>query len=150
MFVLKGKEELMAKKGQELGTSEWFEIDQKRINDFAHATGDHQFIHVNPELAKLTPMGTTIAHGFLTLSLMPVLLDTIWKVEGVKMAINYGTNKVRFTSPVLVNSKIRLKATLTEVEEIEFGVQVTISCLFEREGQEKPVCFAESLIRLFF
>lgn len=152
MLVIQGKEELFAKKGQDLGTSEWLLIDQTRINAFADATGDHQFIHVNPEMAKFTPMGTTIAHGFLTLSLMPVLLDKIWQVNGVKMGINYGTNKVRFASPVLVNSKIRLKATLLEIEEVQngAGVQITVNCVFEIEGQEKPACIAESLVRLYF
>lgn len=152
MLVIQGKEELFAKKGQDLGVSEWLLIDQTRINAFADATGDHQFIHVNPEMAKFTPMGTTIAHGFLTLSLMPVLLDKIWQVNGVKMGINYGTNKVRFASPVLVNSKIRLKATLLEIEEVQngAGVQITVNCVFEIEGQEKPACIAESLVRLYF
>ncbi len=152
MLIIQGKEELFAKKGQDLGVSDWLLIDQARINLFAEATGDYQFIHVNPEMAKFTPMGTTIAHGFLTLSLMPVLLDKIWEIKGVKMGINYGTNKVRFTAPVLVNSKVRLKANLLEVEEVQngLGVQITVNCVFEIEGQEKPACVAESLVRLYF
>ncbi|TAE73187.1 MAG: MaoC family dehydratase [Bacteroidetes bacterium] len=152
MLVIEGKNDLFSKKGQDLGVSDWFLIDQARINAFADATGDHQFIHVNPEMAKFTPMGTTIAHGFLTLSLMPVLLEKIWEIKGVKMGINYGTNKVRFTAPVLVNSKIRMKANLLEVEEVQngLGVQITVNCIFEIEGQEKPACIAESLVRLYF
>lgn len=151
MRIVKGLEELQALVGQEIGYSDWIKIEQDRIQAFADATLDHQWIHLDEEKAKkMSPFGTTIAHGFLTLSLMPYLMDQVWKIEGAKMGVNYGTNKVRFMSPVPVNSKVRLKATLSSLEEIEGGVQMVVTATYEREGQEKPVCVAEAVSRLYF
>jgi acyl dehydratase len=152
MLTVNGLDELRSYVGKEIGTSEWFEITQEKINQFAEATGDHQWIHVNVEMAKqFSPFKTTIAHGFMTLSLMPMLMEKIWKIEGVKMGVNYGTNKVRFTAPVPVNSKIRLKASLANLQDIENGgVQITTNAVFEREGQEKPVCVAEAISLMYF
>lgn len=150
MKTINGIEELNSLIGQELGVSEWLTITQERINAFADATGDHQWIHVDAEkAAKLTPFGSTIAHGFLTLSLMPQFSYELYEIKGVQMALNYGTNKVRFISPVPVNSRIRMRATLQSVEPVEGGVQMTVLGTFEREGQEKPVCVAEALTRIY-
>lgn len=150
MRTVNGLEELKALVGQEIGTSEWMKIDQQRINDFADATLDHQWIHINEEKAKMTPMGSTIAHGFLTLSLLPNFMEEIWKIDGIKMGINYGLNKVRFTAMVPVNSRIRMKATLNSLEDVSGGVQMTVTAIFEIEGNDKPACIAESLTRLYF
>jgi acyl dehydratase len=135
--------------GQELGVSDWITIDQERINLFAQATGDHQWIHVDPEKAKSGPFGTTIAHGFLTLSLLPELNAQAFKVSDTRMGVNYGLNKVRFTSPVPVNSRVRGRFKLVAYEPIEGGAQVTTEVTIEREGSAKPVCIAESLARRF-
>ena len=137
--------------GQEIGVSDWLEITQERINQFADATGDHQWIHVNVEMAKqMMPGGKTIAHGFMTLALLPRLQHQMYTVNGIKLAINYGLNKVRFPAPVPVGSKIRLTATLLDVEEVKGGaVQVVASGVMEREGSDKPVCVLESLTRLY-
>lgn len=143
-------EELRAGVGEQLGHSDWLEIDQKRIDLFAEATGDHQWIHVDPERAAAGPFGTTIAHGYLTLSLLPVLVPQILRVENVKMGINYGTNKVRFPSPVPVGSRLRASAVLKDVAEAGGGVQITTLVTIEREGGEKPACVAESLSRYYF
>jgi acyl dehydratase len=134
----------------EFGPSEWLEIDQERINRFAEATDDPQWIHVDPVRAAAGPFGTTIAHGFLTLS----LLVRFWYEVGPKddeyrMGINYGTNKVRFPSPVPVGSRIRGRFTVVAIEEIEGGVQLTLNGIAEREGQEKPVCAAELVFRQY-
>jgi acyl dehydratase len=152
MLTVNGLDELRSYVGKEIGASEWFEITQEKINQFAEATGDHQWIHVNVEMAKqFSPFKTTIAHGFMTLSLMPMLMEKIWKIEGAKMGVNYGTNKVRFTAPVPVNSKIRLKASLANLQDIDNGgVQLTTNAVFEREGQEKPVCVAEAISLMYF
>jgi acyl dehydratase len=136
--------------GDEFGPSEWLEIDQERINRFAEATDDPQWIHVDPVRAAAGPFGTTIAHGFLTLS----LLVRFWYEVGPKddeyrMGINYGTNKVRFPSPVPVGSRIRGRFTVVAIEEIEGGVQLTLNGIAEREGQEKPVCAAELVFRQY-
>lgn len=143
-------DELKAAVGEQLGYSDWLEIDQKRIDLFADATGDHQWIHVDPEKAAAGPFGTTIAHGYLTLSLLPLLVPQVMKVENVKMGINYGTNKVRFPAPVPVGSRLRATAALKEVTEAGGGVQVTATVSVEREGGDKPVCVAESVSRYFF
>ncbi|MER7517680.1 MaoC family dehydratase [Streptomyces sp. NPDC126499] len=148
--IFTSAEELRAGVGEQLGYSDWLEIEQKRIDQFAEATGDHQWIHVDPERAAAGPFGTTIAHGYLTLSLLPVLVPQIMRVEGMKMGINYGTNKVRFPSPVPVGSRLRATAVLTEVTEAGGGVQVTATVTVEREGGDKPVCVAESVSRYFF
>lgn len=149
--VFTSADELRAGIGEQLGHSEWLEIDQKRIDLFAEATGDHQWIHVDPERAARGPFGTTIAHGYLTLSLLPVLVPQIVLVENVKMGINYGTNKVRFPSPVPVGSRLRASAVLRDVTPASGGAQqVTVEVTVEREGGDKPVCVAESVSRYYF
>ncbi|MFD7091289.1 MaoC family dehydratase [Streptomyces sp. NPDC059896] len=148
--IFTSAEELRAGIGERLGHSEWLEIDQKRIDLFAEATGDHQWIHVDPERAAAGPFGTTIAHGYLTLSLLPVFVPQILRVENVRMGINYGTNKVRFPSPVPVGSRLRASAVLTDVAEAGGGVQLTTLVTVEREGGEKPACVAESVSRFYF
>ena len=135
--------------GKEIGSSNWHEITQERINTFAEATDDHQWIHVDPEMAAQGPFGTTIAHGYLTLSLAPVLMSEIWEFEDVQMGINYGLNRVRFPAPVPVGSKVRATAKLQSVDEIPNGVQIVVECTFEREGGDKPVCVAETVSRLY-
>ncbi|MGV9315127.1 MaoC family dehydratase [Streptomyces sp. NPDC003691] len=142
--------ELAAGVGEPLGHSDWLEIDQKRIDLFAEATGDHQWIHVDPVRAADGPFGTTIAHGYLTLSLLPLLVPQVLRVEGMRMGLNYGTDKVRFPAPVPVGSRLRAGVTLGRVEEAGGGVQVTALVTVEREGGEKPVCVAESLSRYYF
>jgi len=137
--------------GKELGKSEWLTIDQQRINQFAECTGDHQFIHVHPEKAKLTPFGTTIAHGFLSLSLVPMLMENIMIMpQGLKMAVNYGLDSVRFIQPVKVNSKVRLVVTLTHATEKSPGQWLLKArAVLEIEGQEKPAYIAEPLTLCF-
>ncbi|MFF6778240.1 MaoC family dehydratase [Streptomyces sp. NPDC012637] len=148
--IFTSADELRAGVGEQLGHSEWLEIEQKRIDQFAEATGDHQWIHVDPERAAAGPFGRTIAHGYLTLSLLPTLVPQIMRVEGMKMGLNYGTNKVRFPAPAPVGSRLRATAVLTEVTEAGGGVQVTATVTVEREGGDKPVCVAESVSRYYF
>lgn len=135
--------------GQHLATSPWVTIDQRRIDLFAEATGDHQWIHVDAARAAAGPYGTTIAHGFLTLSLLPELNARAMVIDDVKMGVNYGLNKVRFTSPVPVGSRLRAKITLKAYEPIAGGAQVTTEVVIEREGGDKPVCIAEAVSRRF-
>ena len=143
--------ELTAAVGQELGTSDWLEVDQKRIDLFADATGDHQWIHVDPEKAAAGPFGSTIAHGYLTLSLLPSLVPQVMRVEGMRMGVNYGVNKVRFPAPVPVGSRLRGRVELTEVTETkDGGVQIAAKVTVEREGGDRPVCVAESLSRYYW
>jgi acyl dehydratase len=142
--------ELPALKGQELGASEWFDITQDRVNTFADATDDHQWIHVDIERAKAqSPFGGPIAHGFLTLSLIVPMYGQILRVTDAKMGVNYGLNKVRFPAPVPVGAKVRMLATLKDVEEVPGGLQLTIGAVIEREGGDKPVCVAEPLFRVY-
>ncbi|MFF9036978.1 MaoC family dehydratase [Streptomyces sp. NPDC014892] len=148
--IFTSAEELKAAVGESLGYSDWLEVDQKRIDLFAEATGDHQWIHVDPEKAAAGPFGTTIAHGYLTLSLLPLFVPQVLKVDNAKMGVNYGTNKVRFPAPVPVGSRLRATATLQDVTEVGGGVQVTAAVVVEREGGEKPVCVAESVSRFYF
>ncbi len=143
--------ELVAAQGEVLGSSDWQTITQDAVNLFADATGDHQWIHVDPERAKEGPFGATIAHGFMTLSLLPVLMHQIYSVEGVKLAINYGLNKVRFPAPVPVGAKVRGTSTLTKAEDLGNGaLQLTVSTTVEVEGGDKPACVAESILRYMF
>ena len=136
--------------GKELGTSEWYEVTQEHVNLFADATGDHQWIHVDPERAtKESPFGGPIAHGYLTLSLLVPLFGGVLRVTDTVMGVNYGLNKVRFPSPVPVGSKVRLTATLSNIEDIAGGKQLTFSCVIEREGGDKPVCIAEPVYRYY-
>ncbi|KXO93996.1 MaoC family dehydratase [Tsukamurella pseudospumae] len=143
MRVLNGLEELQAAVGEHLGYSDWVEIDQKRIDMFAEATGDHQWIHVDPEKAKAGPFGTTIAHGYLTLSLIPMLTWQIYTVEGTKMGVNYGSNKVRFPAPVPVGSRVRAGVELLSVTPGGGGQQVIAKVTIEIEGGERPACVGE-------
>ncbi|MGW1890959.1 MaoC family dehydratase [Streptomyces sp. NPDC002004] len=148
--IFTSADELRAAVGEPMGPSDWLEIDQKRIDLFADATGDHQWIHVDPEKAAAGPFGTTIAHGYLTLSLLPALVPQVMRVEGMRMGINYGTEKVRFPAPVPVGSRLRATAVLKDVTEAGGGVQVTAAVTVEREGGDKPVCVAESVSRYYF
>ncbi len=141
--------ELPNLKGTELGVSDWFEVTQERVNLFADATDDHQWIHVDVEKAKQGPFGATIAHGYLSLSLLPSFMVELFRVDGLAMGINYGLNKVRFPSPVPVGSKVRLTASLKDVEEVAGGLQLTLSAVIEREGGDKPVCIAEPIYRYY-
>ena len=137
--------------GKELGRSEWLTIDQERINQFAECTGDHQFIHVDPAKAKLTPFGSTIAHGFLSLSLVPMLMEKIMIMpQGLKMAVNYGLDSVRFIQPVKVNSKVRLVVSLVDANEKKPGQWLLkAKVVLEIEGSEKPAYIAEQLTLCF-
>lgn len=136
--------------GQEVAVSDWITITQERVNRFAEATDDHQWIHVDVERAQTGPFGGPIAHGFLTLSLLPVFLESAFAVNGVRMGVNYGLNRVRFTAPVPVGSRLRARLTLQATEPIEQGGhQMTWAVVVEREGADKPVCFAESLVRQY-
>jgi len=148
--VLDGLDEVKAAVGRDLGTCDWMEITQERVDQFAEATGDHQWIHVDPERAVAGPFGGTIAHGYLTLSLSNAFLPDIVEFRGVSMGINYGTGKVRFPAPVPVGSRIRGRATMQSVEDVAGGVQTTIVITVEIEGNEKPGCVVESLSRLYF
>ena len=147
--VFKDVDDLKGAVGEQLGYSDWVEIEQSRIDQFAEATGDHQWIHVDPERAKEGPFKTTIAHGYLTLSLLPLFGPQLMAVEGMKMGVNYGTNKVRFPAPVPVGSRLRATAKVTNVEDVPGGVQVTVAFSVEREGGDKPVCVAESVSRYY-
>jgi acyl dehydratase len=144
--------ELATKVGENIGQSEWLTVDQDMINKFADATGDHQFIHVNEEMAKMTPFGGTIAHGFLTLSLFPVLMEKsdCPKIDGVKMGVNYGGNKTRFLAPVRSGSRVRAHFKLLELLEKRPGQwQQTLEYSLEIEGQDKPALIAEWVTQIF-
>jgi acyl dehydratase len=135
--------------GTSLGHTDWIEIDQKRIDLFADATGDHQWIHVDPERAAAGPFRTTVAHGYLTLSLLPALVAGRFSVEGARMGVNYGLNRVRFPAPVPAGSRVRGLIELVSVEEVSGGVQVVARVTVEREGGDKPVCVAETVSRIY-
>ncbi|MBX9365487.1 MaoC family dehydratase [Streptomyces massasporeus] len=148
-ITVNGLDELKKLAGSDLGTSEWIEVTQERIDTFADATGDHQWIHVDPERAKQGPFGAPIAHGYLTLSLFIPLFTELLDVQGVTTKVNYGLNKVRFPSPVKVGSRIRLTARLAEVEEVPGGVQITVEGAIEIEGVTKPAAVLQSLSRFY-
>ena len=135
--------------GHDFGASAPVAVGQDRIDGFADVTGDHQWIHVDPERAKDSPFGSTIAHGYYTLSLAPKLSDEVFTMDGFAFAVNYGLNKVRFPAPVPVDSKIRMRAKLAELEEIAGGAQMIMELTFEREGGDKPVCVAQSVVRVY-
>jgi acyl dehydratase len=136
--------------GQEVAVSDWFPITQERVNMFAEATGDHQWIHIDVERSKKeSPYKTTIAHGYLTISLIPQLMQSAIKMLDVKMGVNYGLNKVRLPAPVPVGSKVRARMTLQSVEDIPGGAQVIWVVTVEREGGDKPVCVAETISRRY-
>ncbi|MEY4339196.1 MAG: hypothetical protein RLZ14_1046 [Actinomycetota bacterium] len=145
--VLHGPEGLLEANGTHLGHSDWLVVDQQRVNQFADATGDHQWIHVDVERAATGPFGGPIAHGFLTLSLSNMFLPQIVEVTGFAMGVNYGTGKVRFVSPVPVGSRVRGGAELTAVTEVNGGLQTTIVITIEVEGSAKPACVIESISR---
>jgi|SRR5580658_6264076 acyl dehydratase len=144
---LKTLDDLASFVGKEIGTSSWIDISQARINDFAHATEDHQWIHVDEQRAKDGPFGTTIAHGYLTLSLLVPMWTSIMEVGDVHTVVNYGLNKVRFPSPVPSGSKIRARATLAAFDAIPGGAQLTVDMLVERQGDDKPACVAQMVLR---
>jgi acyl dehydratase len=135
--------------GTHLGYSDWHDVDQAQVDLFADATGDHQWIHVDPEAAAKGPFGGTIAHGYLTLALAPVLLGEVLHVDGVSMGVNYGCNKVRFPAPVMVGSRLRLGAEVAGVETVSAGVQVVLDLVLETEGSTKPSCVAQVVYRYY-
>jgi acyl dehydratase len=135
--------------GTEIGLSDWITVTQERIQLFAEATNDHQWIHLDPERAKSGPFGTTIAHGFLTLSLLPEMGASAFQVRGTRMGVNYGLNKVRFPAPVPSGSRLRGRFVLLAYEPLEGGAQLTVQVTMERDGSDKPVCVAESLARRY-
>jgi acyl dehydratase len=150
MKVYDSADSLRAAVGQHAGYSDWHVVTQEDINLFAQATGDHQWIHVDLERAAQGPFGTTIAHGYMTLSLIPMLAAQVSRVDGVKMGVNYGCNKVRFPSPVPSGSKVRAGVQLKSVEDVPGGVQVINEVTIEREGGDKPCCVAETVSRVYF
>ncbi len=147
--VFKTPGELGGAVGRHLGYSDWLEITQERIDQFAEATGDHQWIHVDPERAKKGPFGACIAHGYLTLSLASYFLPRIIEVQGISMGVNYGTDRVRFPAPVPVGSRVRGGAELVKVEEVKGGVQTTIRVTVEIEGSERPACVVDTISRYY-
>ena len=147
--TVQGLDGLRDKVGQHLGYSDWHEVTQDQVNLFADATGDHQWIHLDVERAKSGPFGGPIAHGYLTLSLLPKLMGDILHVDGIKMGVNYGVNKVRFPAPVPVGSRVRAGATLVSVEDVSGGVQGVVDVTIEREGSDKPVCVAQTVFRYY-
>ncbi len=147
--VFEHPNELKDAVGKPLGHSDWLEMTQERIDKFAEATNDHQWIHVNPELAKDGPFGTTIAHGYLTLSLASYFMPQIIQVKNIAMGINYGTDKVRFPAPVRVGSRIRGSAEIVKVDDVKGGVQVTNRITIEIEGEDKPACVVDTISRYY-
>ena len=140
---------LQQRVGEELAVGDWVTVDQATIDKFAEATGDHQWIHVDPVRAKSGPFGTTIAHGYLTLSLLPKLAESALKVDDVRMGVNYGLNRVRFPAPVPAGSRIRARMKLLAYEPIDGGAQLVMEVTMEREGSDKPVCVAETVSRRY-
>ncbi len=150
MKTFENLSEFPALVGQEIATSDWITITQEQVNQFAEATGDHQWIHVDVERARAGPFGAPIAHGFLTLSLLPKFFESAMEIRNTRMGVNYGLNKVRFTSPVPVGSRLRGRMTLLACEPIDNkGMQMTWQVTVEREGSDKPACVAESLTRRY-
>ena len=149
MLTISDLDELRARTGEELGVSDWYEVTQPEIDAFAAVTGDDQWIHVDPERARQTPFGGTIAHGYYTLALHPRLAKQLISYDGFAFAVNYGLNKVRFISPLPVGNRVRLRLALVGVEDVVGGAQVTMKLTFEGEGALKPVCVAEQLTRVY-
>ena len=149
MRVLNNRKEIASAAGKELGVSEWVQVTQERIDLFADATGDRQWIHVDPERAAEGPFGTTIGHGYLTLSLLPVMSYEVVPRQGGGMAVNYGLNKVRFPAPVPVGSRVRGTFTVDSVDDQDWGFQAQMRATVEREGGDKPVCVAELIFRYY-
>jgi len=142
-----GLDEFVAAEGAELGPTDWLEVTQDRVNLFADATDDHQWIHVDPERAANGPFGGTIAHGLLTLSLLPHFTHQLYTVDNIAMAINYGYNKVRFITPVRVGAKIRARAQIAKVDQLDGAVQATVTVTVEIDGSDKPAAVVESIVR---
>ncbi|MFZ9506066.1 MAG: MaoC family dehydratase [Burkholderiaceae bacterium] len=150
MRIISRLGDLKSMVGEELAVSNWFVVDQPRINQFADATGDHQWIHVDPDRAASGPFGATIAHGFLTLSMLPLFIQDALRFDDVRMSVNYGLNRVRFTSPVPVGSELRARFRLVGIEDVAGqGMQVTMEATIERKGSDKPVCVAETISRRY-
>lgn len=147
MRKFSGLDEFVAAEGAELGPTDWLEVTQDRVNLFADATDDHQWIHVDPERAANGPFGGTIAHGLLTLSLLPHFTHQLYTVDNIAMAINYGYNKVRFITPVRVGAKIRARAQIAKVDQLDGAVQATVTVTVEIDGSDKPAAVAESIVR---
>ena len=147
MKTFSGLDEFVAAQGSQLGPTEWLEITQDRVNVFADATDDHQWIHVDPERAADGPFGGTIAHGLLTLSLLPHFTHQLYTVENIAMAINYGYNKVRFITPVKVGAKVRARAEISKVDQLDGAVQAAMTITVEIDGTDKPAAVAESIVR---
>ena len=149
MLTISDLDELRAKVGAELGVSDWHDVTQEAVDAFAEVTGDDQWIHTDPQRATRTPFGGTIAHGYYTLSLHPVLAKEVFAFEGFEFAVNYGLNRVRFPAPLPVGNRVRMRVTLLGVEDVLGGTQITMKLTFEGEGALKPVCVAESLTRVY-
>lgn len=150
MRVFENLAELASCVGEEIAVTDWVEVTQQRIDAFADATGDHQWIHVDPDRAAKGPFGTTIAHGYLTLSLLPMFMESAIELRGVRMSVNYGLNRVRFPAPVPAGSRLRARFRVASVEDIgNDGLQIVTEATIEREGGDKPVCIAETVARRY-
>jgi acyl dehydratase len=149
MITISGLDELIHSEGKVLGTSDWHEVTQRDVDTFAEVTGDHQWIHVDVERARETPFGGTIAHGYYTLSLVPMLSRQVFSMQGFTFALNYGLNRVRFPAPLRVGDRVRVTVKVTGVEQIPGGAQTTMEMTVEAESVEKPVCVAETLVRAY-
>jgi len=149
MTVIDKPTDLLGREGLKIGPSDWLEITQERVNTFADATGDHQWIHVDPERAKTGPFGGTIAHGYLTLSLASKFMPEILTINGMTMGINYGTDRVRFLTPVLVGKRVRGVGEFLEIKEAGGGIQSVLRVTIEIEGEEKPACVVDTISRYF-
>jgi len=148
--IFHSAEELRAAAGREAGPTDWITVEQSRVDEFADATDDHQWIHVDPARAASGPFGTTIAHGYLTLSLVNFFLPDLVRVEGAKMGVNYGTNKVRFPAAVKVGARIRGRAQVLEATDVPGGVQIVVRVTIEIEGGDRPACVADTISRFYF
>jgi acyl dehydratase len=146
MLTINGIDELRAHAGEDLGVTGWQDVTQAKVDAFADATGDHQWIHVDPERARETPFGGTIAHGYYTLSLAPRFLEELLRVDGMAFMVNYGLNKLRFPAALPVGDRVRMRLRLAAVDDVSGGVMLTSELTFEREGGDKPVCVAETLM----
>jgi acyl dehydratase len=146
-ITIAGVQGLLEREGQELGVSDWVDVTQEKVDLFARLSGDEQWIHVDPERARSGPFGTTVQHGFLTLSLSTGLLDQVFRVEDVSVVLNYGLDRVRFPAPLPVGATVRMHVTLQQVREVEGGVQVVYHLVYEVQGQQKPCCVADLVFR---
>jgi acyl dehydratase len=149
MLTISTIDEAKGKAGQEIGVSDWHLVTQEAIDRFADVTGDQYFIHTDPERARETPFGGTIAHGYYTLSLAPMFAYSLLEYENFSFGVNYGVNRVRFPAPMPVGDRVRMRMVIAKVDEIPGGAQITSELTFEREGGDKPVCVAESLTRVY-